>query len=54
MHYKEIKVVADYITRYTVELTVLTFEPEKRFETMIEYEDGNGGSLICGSINVVR
>jgi len=32
----------------------LTFEPEKEFETLIEYEDGNGGALISGAIDIVR
>jgi DNA helicase-2/ATP-dependent DNA helicase PcrA len=35
-------------------LETLTFEPEKQFETLIEYEDGNGGALISGAIDIVR
>src|SRR6185369_1922324 len=31
-----------------------TFEPEKEFETLIEYEDGEGGALISGAIDIVR
>ena len=45
MRAKGVKIVADYIERYAGELQTLTFEPEKEFETVIEYEDGNGGAL---------
>lgn len=48
------QVVADYIARYAKELALVTFEPEKEFETLVEYEDGDGGALITGSIDIVR
>ena len=32
----------------------MNFEPEKEFETLIEYEDGNGGALVSGAIDIVR
>jgi DNA helicase II / ATP-dependent DNA helicase PcrA len=54
MRAKGIRIVADYIERYASELETLTFEPEKEFETLIEYEDGNGGALISGAIDIVR
>jgi DNA helicase-2/ATP-dependent DNA helicase PcrA len=54
MRAKGLRIVADYIQRYAPELETLTFEPEKEFETLIEYEDGNGGALISGAIDVVR
>jgi DNA helicase-2/ATP-dependent DNA helicase PcrA len=54
MRGKGLQVVADYIARYAKELARVTFEPEKEFETLVEYEDGDGGALITGSIDVVR
>jgi len=54
MRQKGIRIVADYIERYAPELRKLTFEPEKEFETLVEYEDGNGGALISGAIDIVR
>ena len=54
MRAKGVQIVADYIQRYAPELEKLTFEPEKEFETLIEYEDGNGGALISGAIDIVR
>jgi ATP-dependent DNA helicase UvrD/PcrA len=54
MRAKGVKVVADYIQRYAPELEKLTFEPEKEFETLIEYQDGSGGALISAAIDVVR
>lgn len=47
-------IVAKYIQRYAPELAKLTFEPEKEFETLVEHEDGQGGALISGAIDVVR
>jgi len=54
MRQKGIRIVADYIQRYTMELATLTFEPEKEFESLIEYEDGSGGALVSGAIDIVR
>jgi DNA helicase II / ATP-dependent DNA helicase PcrA len=54
MRSKGLKVVADYIERYASELETVTFEPEKEFETLVEYEDGNGGALVSGAIDIVR
>src|SRR5207249_1001631 len=54
MRSKGVQIVADYIQRYADELNKLTFEPEKEFETLIEYEDGNGGALVAGVIDVIR
>ena len=54
MRDKGVQIVADYIERYAPELAELTFEPEKEFETLVEYEDGNGGALISGAIDIVR
>jgi DNA helicase-2/ATP-dependent DNA helicase PcrA len=54
MRAKGTQVVADYIERYAAELAALTFEPEKEFETLIDYEDGGGGALISGTIDVIR
>src|SRR5262249_37560916 len=36
------------------ELARLEFEPEKAFETLVEYGDGEGGALITGAIDIVR
>ena len=46
--------LADYIKKYAGELATLSFEPEKAFETLIEYEDGKGGALVSGAIDVIR
>lgn len=54
MRRKGVRIVADYIEYFADELRDLTFEPEKEFETMIEYEDGNGGAMIAGAIDIVR
>lgn len=55
MRSKGLRVVADYIARYAPELASLTFEPEKEFETLVEYEGGDGGgALISGAIDIVR
>jgi DNA helicase-2/ATP-dependent DNA helicase PcrA len=54
MRAKGVKIVSDYVQRYAHELARLTFEPEKEFETLIEYEDGSGGALIAGAIDIVR
>ena len=54
MRAKGVKIVADYIQRYVSEMERLTFEPEKEFETLIEYEDRDGGALISGAIDIVR
>ena len=54
MRGKGLEVVADYIERYAGELADLTFEPEKSFETLVEYEDGEGGVLVSGAIDIIR
>ena len=54
MRAKGLKIVANYIERYGTEMARLMFEPEKEFETLIEYEDGNGGALISGAIDIIR
>ena len=54
MRAKGLRVVADYVRYYVAELTKLEFEPEKKFETVIPYEDQDGGALITGAIDVVR
>ena len=54
MRAKGVQIVADYIQRYAGEMATLTFEPEKEFETLIEYEEGNGGALVSGAIDIVR
>ena len=54
MRAKGLEVVANYIERYAGELGELTFEPEKSFETLVEYEDGEGGVLVSGAIDVIR
>ncbi|HEX5397438.1 MAG TPA: PD-(D/E)XK nuclease family protein, partial [Verrucomicrobiae bacterium] len=51
---KGIKVVADYVQRFAGELNDLTFEPEKAFETLVEYPDKDGGALVSGAIDIVR
>lgn len=54
MRAKGVQIVGEYIERYASELATLTFEPEKVFETLIDYEDGGGGALISGAIDVIR
>jgi len=54
MRRKGVRIAADYIQRYAAELAALTFEPEKEFESLIEYEDGSGGALVSGAIDIVR
>jgi DNA helicase-2/ATP-dependent DNA helicase PcrA len=54
MRAKGVQIVSDYIQRYAGEMSRLIFEPEKEFETLIEYEDGNGGALVSGAIDIVR
>jgi DNA helicase-2/ATP-dependent DNA helicase PcrA len=54
MRAKGLKIVVSYIQQYRAEMMRLTFEPEKEFETLIEYEDGNGGALISGAIDIIR
>ena len=49
-----VEIVAKYIQRYATELATVNFEPEKEFETLVEYEDGQGGALISGAIDIVR
>jgi ATP-dependent DNA helicase UvrD/PcrA len=54
MRRKGLRVVADYVAHYVDELARLNFEPEKAFETLIAYGDGDGGALITGAIDIVR
>jgi DNA helicase II / ATP-dependent DNA helicase PcrA len=54
MRKKGLSVVGDYVSHYAEELGDLDFEPEKAFETLIEYGDGEGGALITGAIDIVR
>ena len=54
MRAKGIEIVANYIKKYALELKELTFEPEKEFETLVDYEDGDGGALVSGAIDVIR
>jgi DNA helicase-2/ATP-dependent DNA helicase PcrA len=54
MRHKGRRVVADYVAQYAEELARLDFEPEKAFETLIEYGDDEGGALISGAIDIVR
>jgi DNA helicase-2/ATP-dependent DNA helicase PcrA len=54
MRRKGVRIAADYIQRYAAELSTLNYEPEKEFESLIEYEDGSGGALVSGAIDIVR
>jgi len=54
MRRKGVRVVADYVQYFVDELANLTFEPEKEFETLMEYDDGGGGAMISGAIDIVR
>ena len=54
MRMKGVRIVADYVRKYVSELGQLTFEPEKTFETLVDYPDGEGGALVTGAIDIVR
>jgi DNA helicase-2/ATP-dependent DNA helicase PcrA len=54
MRAKGARIAMDYIKHFAPELGDLTFEPEKSFETLVEYENGEGGALISGAIDVIR
>lgn len=54
MRSKGMRIIASYVARYAAELQSLEFEPEKEFETLIEYPDGKGGALISGAIDLIR
>lgn len=54
MRAKGVRIAADYVQHFAGELRDLTFEPEKEFETLVEYESGEGGALISGAIDIVR
>ena len=45
MRAKGVRIAADYVKHFADELRELTFEPEKEFETVVEYEDGTGGAM---------
>lgn len=51
---KGVEVVAEYVQKFAPELRTLTFEPEKAFETLVDYPDGDGGALVSGAIDIVR
>ncbi len=54
MREKGVRIAADYVRHFAAELRDLTFEPEKEFETLVEYESGDGGALVSGAIDIVR
>ena len=54
MRHKGVRIVADYVQRFSEELSGLTFEPEKEFETVVEYDDGQRAAMISGAIDIVR
>jgi DNA helicase-2/ATP-dependent DNA helicase PcrA len=54
MRAKGKSVVGDYIAHYAEELSRLEFEPEKAFETLVNYGDSEGGAVITGAIDIVR
>ena len=54
MRAKGIEVTSDYVTHFVEELSKLEFEPEKEFETLVEYPDEEGGVMISGAIDIVR
>lgn len=54
MREKGARVVADYVEHFLDELQRLRFEPEKEFETLVEYEDGEGAAMISGAVDIVR
>ncbi len=47
---RAVKVVCDYVSTYATELSRLTFEPERPFETLLE----DASALVSGAIDVVR
>jgi len=54
MRRKGVRVVCDYVERFAEELSLLRFEPEKEFETLIELGDGYGGAMVSGAVDLVR
>lgn len=55
MRQKGVQIASDYIQHYAEELRGLIFEPEKEFETLIEFDDEDGGGvLVSGAIDVIR
>lgn len=54
MRHKGIRITADYVQYFAEELENLTFEPEKEFETLIDYGNGEGSAMISGAIDLVR
>lgn len=54
MREKGIRIVCDYVAHFADELQSLTFEPEKSFETLVEYGDEDGGAMVSGAIDIVR
>lgn len=55
MQKKGVHIAADYVQRYVRELERLTFEPEKSFETVVEFSGESGdGALVSGAIDLVR
>lgn len=54
MRQKGVRIVADYVQHFASELARLTFEPEKEFETLVEYQDGDGGAMVSGAVDIVR
>jgi len=38
--------VSNYVNCFAQEKNSLTFLPEKEFETLIEFDDGDGGALV--------
>lgn len=52
---KKGKMLAEnYVHTYINELEHLEFEPEKPFETLLDFCDGDGGALISGAIDILR
>ncbi|WP_045827464.1 ATP-dependent helicase [Teredinibacter turnerae] len=54
MRKKGVRIAASYVKDFAHELENLTFEPEKEFETVIDYEDNSGSVMISGAIDIVR
>lgn len=54
MRSKGVRVVADYIQQFADEFESLTFDPEKEFETLVEYDDSEGGAMVSGAVDIVR
>jgi len=50
MKNKAVRILADYVGTYAQELSRLTFEPEREFETLIEEQQ----VLVSGAIDVIR